>query len=723
MSYKFKAKAANGDNIYSMTMKVYLDQWAVNTQSMIANLDNPAPIGVYLGASLFQTANSDVNGVIDVPLEVRTTIVNPSFPCLVPPGNILVTEGVYHWDVQLPVSDQSYTLEWQRCCRNVTISNINNPNASGATFSIEITPMAQKNGNSSPEFKTFPPTLICVGEPLNYDHSATDVDNDQIVYEFCAPLLGGGNDMSMHPQNCTSTSPNPPCPPPFSEVSYKVPNYSAFQPIHGLKIDPNTGLITGTPDLEGQFVVGVCAKEFRNGVLLSILKRDFQFNVVICKPDILAKIKADTTLNGKKFIIQACGQNNVTFENQSYDRANISNFRWEFNIKGTIKTYSDWSPTVTFPDTGTYHGQLLLNPGTKCGDTANITLNVFNQPTANFTFSYDTCIAGPVAFTDKSTSPAGVVNKWAWSFSDGATATLKNPSHLYQTIGSKNISLHIVDVKNCKADTTKSLNWSPAPQLLIIQPSLFNGCSPAKVFFNNLSKPIDSTYKIVWTFGDGSTGGDISPTHIYKNPGTYSVGVNITTPLGCSISGYYPEWIHVKQGATANFDFFPQVPTVFNSTVQFTDKSINVNQWNWFFGNKSASNAQNPSYTFRDTGTYKILLIAGNQYGCRDSIAKTIDFEPQVTYFLPNAFTPNDDGVNDAFKGTGIFSGIQAFRLQIWNRWGEKIFETNDPNMGWNGKKYNTGADSPQGVYFCVVNYTGPRGNTIEIKNYATLVW
>ncbi len=714
MSYRFKSRDANGNNTYEMTMKVYLDQYAVNTQPNTADLDVLAPIGVYRGSVFYHKQS--------VPLKGRTTIANPTFPCLTPPNNILVTEGLYIWEEILPDVGVSYTVEWQRCCRNKTISNIADPSNTGATFSIEITPAAQANGNSSPEFNTFPPTLICVSEPVNYDHSATDIDHDQITYEFCAPVTGGGPDLMSMTRGCGTSAPDPPCAPPFVPVIFNYPAYTASAPIHGLTIDPNTGIITGTPDIQGQFVVGVCAKEYRNGVLLSVLQRDFQFNVVLCKPTVAAIIKADTMLNGKKFLIQSCGQNNVYFDNQSVDRANISEFYWDFVIQGIHKRYTDWSPTISFPDTGIYHGQLLLNPGTKCADTADITLNVFNKPLANFTFNYDTCVAGPVVFTDKSSSPAGEIVQWKWDFSDGQGAAAKNPSHLYQTVGTKNVGLHIVDVKNCTADTIKSLVWAPAPATVIVQPSTYNGCSPATVAFKNLSKPIDSTYKTLWTFGDGGTSADLSPTHSYLQPGTYGVGVSIVTPLGCKVSAFFPDWINVKQGVKADFDFSPQVPTVFNSTVQFTDKSTFAKQWRWFFGAKGTSGDENPVFTFKDTGVYKILLIAGNEFGCQDSIVKYIDFLPRVTYFLPNAFSPNDDGNNDVFKGTGIFSGMKDFTMKIWNRWGEMIFESTDPNTGWNGKKYNTGADSPQGVYLFVVTYTGPRGAKAELKGFSTLV-
>ncbi|MEZ4986641.1 MAG: gliding motility-associated C-terminal domain-containing protein [Saprospiraceae bacterium] len=108
--------------------------------------------------------------------------------------------------------------------------------------------------------------------------------------------------------------------------------------------------------------------------------------------------------------------------------------------------------------------------------------------------------------------------------------------------------------------------------------------------------------------------------------------------------------------------------------------------------------------------------------GCTDTATALIDIFPDIRYFIPNAFTPNGDGSNDFFVGKGIVSGIQDFHFRIWNRWGEPVFETEDPFSGWNGRKNNTGQEMPAGVYLVVVTFRDPRGEPYEIKGFATLV-
>ena len=108
--------------------------------------------------------------------------------------------------------------------------------------------------------------------------------------------------------------------------------------------------------------------------------------------------------------------------------------------------------------------------------------------------------------------------------------------------------------------------------------------------------------------------------------------------------------------------------------------------------------------------------------GCPDTIIQIIDVDPVVTYFMPNAFTPNADGQNDVFLGKGILFGMKNFELNIYNRWGEIIFQTNDPLQGWNGQKNNVGAHAQNGVYVYQLNYEDSRGNKVRDNGFATLI-
>lgn len=693
-----------------------------------ADYDNPAAITIYRGNSAPYQFQAHFNVFITGSVE---DIPPDDSPCLIPPAGICVQKATYIFTASLPHSPESYHVVYQRCCRNETITNIQNPGDSGATYTMELTPKAQQICNDSPVFDDFPPILICAREPLIFDHSATDAEGDQLVYEFCSPILGGGlGGLPGNPGNandCNGVQPNPACPPPFQDVTFTLPTYSELNPMGGspqISIDPFTGIISGTPTVQGQFVVGVCVSEYRNGELISLTKRDFQFNVTTCTPTVDALIDYDEQIGDEQFVLNVCGESEVTFTNLSIQQQFIDVYNWTFDIAGNIESFDDWEPTVSFPGIGTYEGQLILNPGTSCGDTANIFVNVFPEIVADFSFDYDTCVAGPVDFTDLSYSNAGpgTITDWSWAFSNQGNSTDQNPSFPFMDPGNLPVSLTVVDINDCEDTDTQIVEWYPAPAIIVIEPSTFEGCNPMEVFFNNLSFPIDSTYDIVWDFGDGTTSNEISPTHIYEEPGVYNISLDITSPLGCYIGESWNNWIIVRASPVADFIYTPRELSSFDPTAYFTDQSIDAISWYWDFDGDGFSSEINPSFTFPDTGTQRVTLVVTHQSGCQDSVTQIIDVVPKVTYFLPNAFTPNNDNVNDFYRGNGIFEGMVNFNLSIWNRWGELVFETNDPNEGWNGRKNNTGQLSPGGVYVCLVTYSGPRGENYEVKGFATLI-
>ncbi len=718
MTYQFISRNGRAAR-YKITLHVYRDLYSTSgTGGQQTPLDALASISIHrqLPSGAFVR-----DSTLSKPLLSKTNLPRPNIPCSETPTNVGAEDGLYEWEQVLRDTTGSYFISYQRCCRNATTYNITQPSSNyGGIYFVEISAETQRLNNSSPVFNNFPPAFICEGEPLRFDHSARDTDNDQLVYKFINAYgwtQGAGTNTNS--------------PPPFGLVPYRVP-YSNVAPMKGnpqIKIDPNTGMMTGTPDaiqsLNGaiyqQFVVTIAVEEYRNGQLIGRVFRDFQFNVVRCKKLVVSAVVSDSTA-GKSFYINGCENVSFTINNQSYERSNIPNYRWEFFVRGDTIRYSDWSPTVTFRDTGVYKGELLLNPGTPCSDTAYVTVKVGGRIYPNFTTKYDTCVAGDVAFKSLTMSSVAL-KKMLWEYGDNATDSNKvMTTHLYTTPGDKGVKLSVKDIYGCVGDTTIHFNWQPAPPILIVEPDNFTGCAPAKVRFNNRSSPLDTTYKIVWDFGDGTFGKDISPSHIFAKPDTYSIKLMITSPIGCYKEAEFRDWIKVKSLPKADFDWTPKVINNLNPRVSFFDKSSpDVLGWRWYFSDKAYSSERNPPFTYRDTGIQQVKLYVINKNGCKDSIYKKLYIEPEMTFYMPNAFSPNFDSVNDEFKGTGFLYGMKAFRLSIWNRWGEKIFETNDPTEGWNGSKNNAGKPAPEGIYLYEVEWTTPKNQVKNKRDFLTL--
>jgi gliding motility-associated-like protein len=713
-----------GGGIYEFTMKIYRDPFGGG-----AFFDDPAAIAIYrCGVSTPCGSLNPVNAylTLNVPVQQVKEIENPTYPCLTVPPNIRVEEGIYRFTVNLPPSTENYHIVYQRCCRNNTINNIYNPEDTGASFNVEITTLAQQLCNSSPVFTGFPPTVICVGEPINFLHDATDPDGDQLVYSFCAPVKGGGPILNGPAvTGCNGVIPTPPCPPPFPPVDYILPTYSPTAPLAGdpvVSIDPVTGLITGIPEVQGQFVVGVCVSEYRNGQLLSVIRRDFQFNVTSCQATVVADIQKDETIGFKSFLINSCGENTIRFQNRSYQTQNIFGYQWTFDVGGQPVMSTDKDPVITFPGPGQYSGKLLVNPNSNCSDSATIFVNVFPSIDADFGFVYDTCVAGEVAFTDLSQTGSGIMTNWSWTFGDGTSSSQQNPSHLYASPGNKPVTLRVRDINACTDSITRIVPWFPVPPLLIIQPSAYQGCQPASIFFNNLSSPIDSTYTLNWTFGDGATGGAISPNHIYTEPGIYTITLEVISPIGCRTEAIFSDLIVIEPSPIAAFSFSPTTLSNLNSEVRFTDLSSGASTWFWQFDNKGTSKLPNPVFVFPDTGLQQVILTVTHPSGCQDTAMALLDVVPEVRYHMPNAFSPNGDGRNDFFIGRGLTDGMKDFRLIILNRWGEQIFETEDPQRGWDGTYPGSDRIAPPGVYVWLLTYADSRGNRFELKGFATLL-
>jgi HYR domain len=373
MTYECLGPSGNGI-LYRFTMKVYLDCFNGTT-----SFDNPAHIAIYSGTEQSNTRIATFN--VNLASQQNISITQPD--CIDNLPSICLKEGIYTWERVLPQSAQSYFVVYQRCCRTNAITNIINPQATGATYSVEITPAAQLGLNNSPVFNTFPPVVICNNYPLEVDYSVTDQDGDQLVYSFCAPYSGG----SPNGNGCNNPAPNPPCGPEFDEVVFASPAYSAGAPMGGnpvVQINAQTGVISGTPLLNGQYVVGVCVEEYRNGQLLSVTRRDFQFNVAPCAPQVTALVAYDEIAGPKQYIIRKCdGSTNVTITNESLSAANAP-FQWTFDLNGsTLQNNTDYNLSVNFPGFGVYNGTLVLNAGLDCGDTAFISVELYPPASLN----------------------------------------------------------------------------------------------------------------------------------------------------------------------------------------------------------------------------------------------------------------------------------------------------------------------------------------------------
>ncbi|MDX1684917.1 MAG: gliding motility-associated C-terminal domain-containing protein [Saprospiraceae bacterium] len=716
MYYECLGFKNNDPRTNKRVFRVYLELYRDCQARNAAYFDNLAHLTIFRGNSAPYTQMAVVMSPYSGPVDIEP----PTYPCLTIPPNVCVHKALYTYEVELDISAESYHLVWQRCCRNRSISNIYSPSEIGATFTVEITPLAQQRCNNSPVFKNFPPTVICVDEELLFDHGATDAEGDVIVYEFCAPLIGGGRNFGGN--GCDTPNPNPDCPPPYGTVTFRAPQFTTNQPLGyngNMKIDRTTGMITGKPLIQGQFVVGVCMKEYRNGQLLSTIRRDFQFNVSSCTPNFSAGVEADEIGKNDERIIKWCEGLTVDIQNRSAGK--IDSVIWRMDVGDSLYLDPAWNPSITFPEGGEYSGSLIVNPGTPCTDTASFLVRVIEDIKAGFIAEFDTCDAGPIEFQDKSYVLGSAISKWGWDFSARLSDTVQHPVIKYEYPGEYPVKLIIEDDFGCRDTIQKLIAWQPAPEVLIIDPSVRAGCAPLEVNFQNLSYPVDEEYDIRWIFSDGGEAMGLTPSYTFSDTGHFGLKLEVTSPIGCFAERSFENVVAVFSPPEALFELSDNQVSSLDPTIMITDISVNSTGREWLLENYAIYYDSTFTYTFTDTGMNQVRLIVVDRFGCADTLTRSVDVVPFNSLYFPNAFTPNGDGQNDLFKPVGSPDGLKAYNLEIYNRYGELIFKSTEVSDGWDGTA-GSGRAVEEDVYIMQYQYLTPRGELIENKGQILLL-
>lgn len=371
-----------------------------------------------------------------------STPVNPYIDtCAANPG-LCLEEAIYTRVVNIfPPNPGGYFLFVRYCCRNSTLNNINNPLSTGDNWNTHIPDMTTVIADDSPVWVHPPPVFVCQAEPINFDHSATDADGDSLVYSFYSPYD------SITPTISAGVAT-------YTPVSWSA-GYGPNNPCGGpnLTINPQTGFIAGSPPNIGQFVAGVKCEEYRNGVKIGEIIRDFQFNVVYCPPLAQAVIGQPAG---------TCSGSTVNFQNLS-DPAN--SYFWNFGDGSTLNdTSSQFSPSYTYPGLGPYNVMLVINVGTSCADTAFQAVQLSYVNVAYTPSNDSACVGQPVSFTDNSTpSPNSTITGYWWDFGDGNQDTAQNPTHTYLASGMYDVIHTATNQLGCDDTITQTITVLAAP--------------------------------------------------------------------------------------------------------------------------------------------------------------------------------------------------------------------------------------------------------------------
>ena len=271
------------------------------------------------------------------------------------------------------------------------------------------------------------------------------------------------------------------------------------------------------------------------------------------------------------------------------------------------------------------------------------------------------------------------------------------------------------------------------PYDLHLEADTTRGCVPQSlVFAHDLPAPfVDNQF---WDFGDDGTSANAGPIHTYTEPGVYDVSVSVVTTTGCVNTVILDNYIQIFSPPSVGFDAGPQPTTAPDTRIDFTSSvSPNVIEWNWNFipGNLEAvSYEPNPTFTFPmgNGGLYPVTLTVLDTNGCQSAVTREVEIFDFFNVFIPNSFTPNNDGFNDLWAVYGTDIDTDRFEMWVYNRWGQEVFYSTDPEKGWYGQSDDEVVDPAQsyfaqdGVYaYRVVLYSESTNEKREIKGYINL--
>ena len=788
-SYEFVRLVPGTNQVeYLFKARIYRDNANGNANAV---LEDPLPITIF-DQNLVQLP------VVNVPQISFTSVIdNFDNPCIVGKEELDIQEGYYQTTLTLSRS-LAYTVVFRRCCKNDVVANV--PQAGvGNTFLIEIPAYDLVGENSSPIFNADPPIQLCADFDVAniLDLGATDLDGDQLVYSFCAPL--------DYPSTSNPLQ-SPANPPPYPNVPFLLPQ-TGSNPIPSnpqLTIDPSTGALSGTPTQEGIYVVGFCVQEFRNGNLLSTTIREIQISTANCVPATTTVVPTQESF---------CDGLSVKYksDSSSTDQLQKPSYKWDF---GDLTTLADTSRldsfTYTYPDTGKYEVTLIMNPGLSCADTGKLTYQVYKTLAPTLESFGKICVDG----NNVNFAAAGLYEDYAtfkWDFGNLASVSASSEDSVFGVVypGQGVYPVELIVFQDICSDTVitnLSLFDNPVANFSYKDSA---GCYPFPVDFTNLSN-VEGNADYFWTFGDGESSTLENPTHTYRDNGLYDVGLRVITTDKCqdTVSAFVPNAIDISLDSSKNvvdFDFFPKSGCL-PLTVQFSEKTFTEGgaDFAWDFGNNNEAFDANPTFTytdtglysiglilfsnskcvdtinkfimdtlrvlpipvseihastlsspvkeaninfdgrnsefvessrflingvevaqtdvldyqFKDTGHYKVDYIVTNTFGCNDTSSAEVFVFDEFEFIIPNIFSPNGDGVNETFAMRAC--GVYEYDIEIFNRLGEKVFRSNSMNINWDGRIRGRTASS--GVYFYTIRIKDFRGEYLNYSGSLTLV-
>ncbi|MEO5683837.1 MAG: PKD domain-containing protein [Chitinophagaceae bacterium] len=410
---------------------------------------------------------------------------------------------------------------------------------------------------------------------------------------------------------------------------------------------------------------------------------------------------------------------------------NATSYEWNFGDGSAIVQTDSFDISHTYTAVGDYRVMLVGIDSTTCNirDTVYTTIRVRNNEAyLSFTANkLQPCQSLSYQFNNTSTysSTAQPFNNqsFIWDFGDGTPRVVAGTgavTHSFAAAGAYNVRLILPDTGYCNSPDSLQviLRVSPLVKAQFETPPL--GCIPNDAVFKNTSL---AGTDFVWDFGDGttSTAGGLLVYHTYTLPGTYIVKLLSVDTSTCNKIDSTSMSIVMAQKPTASFTFTPVTPQE-NIPYTFTNTSSpDAIRFKWLFGDGDSLltiSRNNIDHQFNSSGAFDVLLIAYNSAGCPDTASARVVSIIAPRLDLPNAFTPQSNVSNSIIYVRGY--GIGRMQWRIYNRFGNLVFESNSPGLGWDGKY--KGVVQPMDVYVYTLDVEFTDGTKATKKGDITLL-
>ncbi|MEN9950213.1 MAG: hypothetical protein RLY85_965 [Bacteroidota bacterium] len=402
-----------------------------------------------------------------------------------------------------------------------------------------------------------------------------------------------------------------------------------------------------------------------------------------------------------------------------------------------IWDYGDGSPKDTtvdaisrheFKAAGTFRVMLIVENQDRCipRDTSyqEIIVRTDKVELKTDVLKVGACTSLEYELQNFSVAPAGKTfgpNSFEWDFGDKSPRQISGPGgvrHTFPAVGTYPVRLYLRDNAFCNTDDYVDLRVSVTPLLRASFVVDSITCFPNKVTFKNNSL---GGKTFVWDFGFGNpavTATGFDPGKIsFPGPGDYAVRLTAFDNSTCNPVDDTLITVRVRPKPGATFSFLPN-PPVENTPTQFTNLSTGASRYLWYYGDGGVSSARDTIHQYQKTDTYNASLVAYNIYGCSDTAVRVVSAIVNPIVGVPTAFTPNNDGVNDVVKVRGF--GIDQMVFRIYNRWGQEVFVSQNPEYGWDGRL--KGALQPMDVYGYTLSIQFTDGTNINRKGEITLI-